>query len=892
MTKSRPIVFLLTLLFTAYSYAYNYLPVVKSYEKESYHAGRQNWDLETDSKGVIYIANDQGLLRYVFGQWELATTTNNDIVRSICVYNDTIWCAGATEYGYFVKDSPENLKYHRLGSVAEGIVWDVECKDNYVYYQAEGSIVAYDKREQQSHTLKLNNGFWDLALWNNAVWTVDRLGNIGYISGYEFVPVTGVKAILQWEIRKLFVHNNDLFILVFDGRLFKYNGQNIEQVVLPKGLAGEACFCADSYKDNKVLVGTISKGLVEVDLDKNTVEQPIDRSSGLLDNTVLAIGKDMNGNVWLGLDYGLAFVEMRNPLKNIFEGGATYAIVDKDEATYLATNKGLFYSKGKTLFQIIEGSDGQNWNIRKINDEIYLCHNKGVFILKGGKLHPLFTDNGVEDIARFGDSPYFLLSAYYGFLLVKYQDDQLVVVKKLEIWGNPKIEYDADNKCIWASTPQSGLVQLKFNAENDLEQESLLPMTNYFKGESRFVFYDNQTLMAYKNGLFTPIDEKPFSLISGAGISALDFDKNSNLIAYVQDGYPNLLSNLYDGNFYSYYKLLSSLKNSLLQNYEFIELQNKELRVATEKGVTTFNINTENVTPVTKAVISKITVSENNTTKSFLYPYVADHLTLDKGYKGLIFHFGTNKSSSDLAEFRFRLLPFESGWSQWSSSRTVKEYSKIKGGDYEFHLQCRLNGGEIKESFIHVNIEKYWYQTSWVLLPIFLFLTLITFVISKLMRHRHDLKIKKEQKAHKEELAIKTLGFKNEQLLQYTEVISSKNEFLNRLKDGLSRMRNSEARHWENKIEEEVNKEKKNFLFHKLFSEVHQDFINRLTEKHTNLTANDIRIVSFIRINLGTKEIANLMNISPKSVDIARYRLRKKLDLAHEADLNKYIREI
>ncbi len=160
------------------------------------------------------------------------------------------------------------------------------------------------------------------------------------------------------------------------------------------------------------------------------------------------------------------------------------------------------------------------------------------------------------------------------------------------------------------------------------------------------------------------------------------------------------------------------------------------------------------------------------------------------------------------------------------------------------------------------------------------------------MHHINEVSLKREQKEHKENMARKTLSLKNEQLLQYTEVISSKNEFLNVLKDGLSRMRNTEAKQWVNKITEEVNKEKQDFLFHKLFSEIHQDFINRMTEKHKNLTANDIRILSFIRINLGTREIANLMNISPKSVDITRYRIRKKLDLSHEDDLNKYVREM
>lgn len=891
MVRNFQATFILLILSYSISYAYNYMPVVKSYDKEAYSASRQNWDIETDSKGIVYIANDQGLLRYVFGEWELAKTSNNDIIRSICVDKDTVWCAGAHDYGYFVKESPKKMKYHWLGNITDGIVWDIECQDNFVYYQTEGRIIAYDRQIKRSYTIEVNNGFWDLAHWNDQIWTVDRLGNIGYLKGYKFIVATGINAILKWEIRKLFEHNDELYILVFDGRLFKFNGKVIEQVQLPKSIEEEACFCANSYEDNKILLGTISKGLLEVDLDHNTVKHPITRDNGLLDNTVLAIGKDMNGNVWLGLDFGLAFIEMQNPLKNIFEGGATYTILDDAQTTYLATNKGLFYSKGKVPFKMLDGSDGQTWNLRKIGTQIYVCHNKGVFTLKDESLHPVWTGNGVVDIARFSDSPYFLVSTYSGLRLVALKDDQFSQLKPIDGWFT-KLEYDTDNACVWAIADQTGMLQFKLNSEGEIERQDFSSIKDVFKGESGLVFYDNQRLLSFKNEKFQTINEKPFSSITGSNITTLDFEKNGNYIAYVQDGYPNLLSNLYDGNFYSYQKLLSSLRNSLLKDYEFIQLHNKELRIATEKGVTTFNAKASNTVPVTKSVISKIIVSENNAIDSYMYPYMSKELSLKKGHKGLIFHFGTNKSSSDLAEFRFKLLPFEQEWSQWSTSRIVKEYSEVRGGDYQFALQCRLNGGAVEESSIQIHIEKYWYQTKLVLLPILLLLIITIALISMIMRHKQELKLKKEQKAHQDELAVKTLGFKNEQLLQYTEVISSKNEFLNQLKDGLSRMRNADAKRWENKIEDEVNKEKKNFLFHKLFSEVHQDFINRLTSKHTILTANDIRIVSFIRINLGTKEIANLMNISPKSVDIARYRLRKKLDLAHEDDLNKYIREI
>jgi len=159
------------------------------------------------------------------------------------------------------------------------------------------------------------------------------------------------------------------------------------------------------------------------------------------------------------------------------------------------------------------------------------------------------------------------------------------------------------------------------------------------------------------------------------------------------------------------------------------------------------------------------------------------------------------------------------------------------------------------------------------------------------MSRRHQKKIGEEKKRHKQKVMEKNIHLKNEQLLQYIEIISHKNQFLNEVRQGLERMRNSEAQHWVNKITNEVNHEKKEFLFHKIFSELHQDFISRITEKYPSLTSNDIRMLSFIRVNLDNKEIANLMNISLRSMDTNRYRLRKKLKLEREVDLNQFIRD-
>jgi DNA-binding CsgD family transcriptional regulator len=77
--------------------------------------------------------------------------------------------------------------------------------------------------------------------------------------------------------------------------------------------------------------------------------------------------------------------------------------------------------------------------------------------------------------------------------------------------------------------------------------------------------------------------------------------------------------------------------------------------------------------------------------------------------------------------------------------------------------------------------------------------------------------------------------------------------------------------------------------FTKHFDKVHSDFIVHLKEVHPNITNNEIKLCAYLRMNLSTKEMAQLMNISVRGVEISRYRLRKKLNLPTEVNLFDYL---
>ena len=74
------------------------------------------------------------------------------------------------------------------------------------------------------------------------------------------------------------------------------------------------------------------------------------------------------------------------------------------------------------------------------------------------------------------------------------------------------------------------------------------------------------------------------------------------------------------------------------------------------------------------------------------------------------------------------------------------------------------------------------------------------------------------------------------------------------------------------------------------FESVHPDFFLHLKQVYPVLTENDLRLCAYIRIGMTTKEISQMLSVLPETVNMARYRMRKKLELTQEASLEDFLR--
>ena len=156
----------------------------------------------------------------------------------------------------------------------------------------------------------------------------------------------------------------------------------------------------------------------------------------------------------------------------------------------------------------------------------------------------------------------------------------------------------------------------------------------------------------------------------------------------------------------------------------------------------------------------------------------------------------------------------------------------------------------------------------------------------------------KDKITHQDNLG-KELKFRQSEMVTMAMSIIHKNEFLDNLKKEVVKIKSGvndhEIRIQLNKLslmitqDLSIDRDREKFQMH--INEQNSNFIHRLENKYPSMTDNEKRLASLLRLNLSSKEIASILNISPKSVEMNRYRLRKKLKVEPKVNLTDFIRE-
>ncbi len=225
---------------------------------------------------------------------------------------------------------------------------------------------------------------------------------------------------------------------------------------------------------------------------------------------------------------------------------------------------------------------------------------------------------------------------------------------------------------------------------------------------------------------------------------------------------------------------------------------------------------------------------------------------------------------------------------EFLNEESLKKEARLKA-DYEYELKTQINKEKQKRKEI-----VFYFALGTLLLISIIFINLFFLQKNKTLRTKliND-NIRKEKI-----LLEQDLDYKNKKLVTNLMYILKDNKFITYLLKQLSEIKKvpkPQANKEIDKLIKQLRVETKKQPwdeFETYFQEVHVDFYKKLSEEY-NLTPNELKIAAFIKLNLSSKEISSITNQSTRTIDVARYRLRKKLGINNtDTNLSSFLNKI
>ncbi len=368
------------------------LPGIHNFSRSEYGGGTQNWAVAKSSNGMMYFGNNNGLVEYdgihwsVYGDLEL-------VIRSLCADGKRMYVGAFNKFGFYEEDPKGILKYHSLLPLLKNHIadfdeiWRIHKTSFGIVFQSFKAIFIYNRGGIE--IVYPRSRFHFSYYVNGILWVCDdSQGLMQYRDGkLQSIPDGSKFAGMPiWTILPL--NDDQVIVGTAKNGMFRYDGVEFTPWDNPVNemLKKYQIFSGALIDKRYFAFGTIQNGLIISDSTGEVVFE-LNKERGLLNNTVLSIGHDQEGNIWLGLDNGISVVHINSPItffQNYFNIGSGYASARFGENLYLGTNQGLFYiqwkdfinpRKTKEDFHLIDGTEGQVWCLTIIDNALLCGHN-------------------------------------------------------------------------------------------------------------------------------------------------------------------------------------------------------------------------------------------------------------------------------------------------------------------------------------------------------------------------------------------------------------------------------------------------------------------------------------------------------------------------------------
>ena len=791
-------------------------------------------------------------------------------------------------------------------------------------------LVAQDRR---SGLLEFKDGLWTPFVKESALpasYQVTCLFPIGKDSSFLGTVNTG-------------------FFFLCNGKVtpFKFNG--------PEPFSNERVLTAIAVNDQWLAIGTNLDGTYIVSKTGEII-QNLSRKEGLQNNNVLMLFLDRSKNLWIGLDDGIDFVAYNNAIKHIYpeklNEGLGYTSIIHDKELFIGTSNGLYalpvderedlsFLRGE--FKSIAGTKGSTWGLVEINGRLLLAHHDGAYEIRNDQLIPIDTHAAYWTFLPSYDvlpSGQVIGGSDVGIDVIGFENGHFVLRGKLPVFATAAEFMALDNNTVWVAHPYRGVYRIDLNTPDRLRprlytEKNGLP--SYLKNHLFKV--KNHIVIATEKGVYEydpardVFELSPYfrTFFGERNIRCLKEDLAGN-IWFIEDNSPGVidLSGPKPETIY-----FPELAGKLVADYENINPYNKyNVFVGAEKGF--YHINYEEYKKSRYQLQVGIrSVRIFGKTDSLLYGGYFGEVSDSPGQPAAAVYSIANKWNSVHFEYTsplyaaqnsiiysYFLKGFDRDWSVWSK-KTEKDYTNLPAGNYTFQVRAKSHlGNESAVGDYAFIILPPWYQTGRAYVGYILALAGVLYLLylwqrrifrrqqrkyeeeQKRLLYLHQLEMEKSEKEIvklKNEKLEAEIGHKNTELASAAMHLVQKGELLENIREEVMRMKkgsNGEGGAAEDfkKVlrilaeENKMDKDWEQFAVH--FDKVHSDFLRIIKSIYPALSAHELKLCAYLRMNLSSKEIAQLENISVRGVEIGRYRLRKKLKIHKEVNLFDFLMDI
>ena len=885
------------------------LPRVRNFTPFEYNAQAQNWSLSQSGKdGWIYFANNGGLLEFDGARWQSYVLPQKQTVRAVAVGADQrIYGGGFAEFGWWQKDVAGKLQYQSLSQHVQAPrllkeeIWHILALPDQVLFQSFSTIYRYDF--QKITAINPPGAIMFLQqVDGRLLFQVIGRGIFELLSDDRFELLEGTEAIAD-KIIQFIVSDGagGLMLGATNEGIWTYHDKKISPWNNPLNAYFKRYQLnkAQRMHDGSLAVGTILNGLYLLE-PNGQLRYHLNRESGLQNNTVLALHEDRDHNLWLGLDRGIDFVEINSPVTyfndNSGKIGALYSAALFQDQLYVGSNQGVFVKNTTQSFTLVEGTQGQVWQLQAFDNQLICGHNSGTFLLKNHVARKISSITGGWCTLPVPDRPDALLQSTYTGLIVlkKGPDGAWAFAHRLEGFAEPlrKIIFD-EQGYLWGVHPNRGVFRLRLS--DDLKKVS--EQKNFTTADGLPSDF-KADLLLLDNQLIVNPESAPRAVHYNAG--KVQFETLPEALQ------AHKLLPGKDGDYFKLFKARIMLQSkaqqywfpiALVEGYEnILGLNDQTYLFCQENGFALLD--------KTRLVPGQTFYKARPMVRSLEAGDVVIQLDSNRA-KGPI-PFRLNDLRFRFAapiygyapKFSWKLDGFSEHWSEWLTV-PEKEFTNLPPGNYVFWLRTDLS--DIESPF-YFTIKPPWYRTVWAwiiyaCLALGLLYLFEKINLRRLAIQRNQLEAEKARDlsqqrtdAEREMLSLE-LDNKSRELSNAALGLIRKNEILLKIKDDLlaskgdARAIDKLSRLIDSHVESDHDWE----IFEASFNQVHDDFFKRLMLEYQDLTPGDLRLAAYLKMNLASKEIAPLLNISVRGVENKRYRLRKKLGLPEEANLTEFM---